>query len=152
VLLLAVCYLLSPRRAGPVPPESVRQSNAVPKAVASLRGASEARSQTGTAGSSISAPPTSSADTTVQLVLETHGPCCAPAAADGRRIAYRLMAAGERSTCGANVELVVRVGDPSALVFSINGQPGRTLGQPGHPVTVRIAPDSFAELLERSAR
>jgi len=43
--------------------------------------------------------------------------------------------------------LVLRVGDPGACAFSINGRAGRLLTTAGTPVTVRITKDNFKEFV-----
>ena len=70
--------------------------------------------------------------------LEAQGPCWVEAVADGRRLVYRLMLPGERETIDADREVVLRIGDPAALTYSVNGRPGAPLGQAGTPVTVRF--------------
>ena len=62
-------------------------------------------------------------------------------------VVAKLLQAGERHTLEASEELVLRVGDPGALSFSINGQAGRPLGRAGEPVNVRITKDNFRDFL-----
>lgn len=83
----------------------------------------------------------------LRFVLEPHGPCWLAAGADGNPVFARLLQAGERETIEVYDELVLRVGDPGALSFSINGRRGRAVGQPGEPVNVRITKDNFREFL-----
>jgi hypothetical protein len=51
--------------------------------------------------------------------------------------------AGDRRRIEVRDALVLRVGDPAACAFSINGHAGRPLGAAGVPVTVRITKDNF---------
>jgi len=44
-------------------------------------------------------------------------------------------------TTAAQHHVVLRVGDPAALTYSINGQPGGPLRSAGMPVTVRFTGD-----------
>ena len=71
--------------------------------------------------------------------LQTHAECWVEAIVDGRRVVYRLMQPGERETIESGVEIVLRVGDPAALSYSLNGAPGKPLGRAGIPVTVRFS-------------
>jgi cytoskeleton protein RodZ len=71
--------------------------------------------------------------------LQAQGECWVEAVVDGRRVVYRLMQPGERETIESAGELVIRVGDPAALSYSVNGAPGKPLGRPGIPVTVRFS-------------
>jgi hypothetical protein len=66
---------------------------------------------------------------------------------DGTPVVAKLLQAGERHTLEASEELVLRVGDPGAVSFSINGQAGRPFGRAGEPVNVRITKDNFRDFL-----
>jgi cytoskeletal protein RodZ len=79
----------------------------------------------------------------VRLELQPRGECWVSATVDGRLVVYRLMAAGERATLDARDEVLLRVGDAGAFVYVINGTPGRPLGQPGQPVTIRITKGNY---------
>jgi hypothetical protein len=59
----------------------------------------------------------------------------------------RLMNPGERTTITAREQLILRVGDPAALVFSLNGASGRSLGSAGQPVTLRITTQNYRDYL-----
>jgi len=96
------------------------------------------------------APAVSAVETPIgalQFELKPLGPCWLAAAADGSPVFARLLQAGEQETIEVHDELILRVGDPGALTFSINGRPGRTLGRAGEPVNVRITKDNFREYL-----
>jgi cytoskeleton protein RodZ len=83
----------------------------------------------------------------LQFELRPQGPCWLSANADGNPVFARLLQAGEHQTIEVRDELVMRVGDPAALSFSINGQSGRALGRPGEAVSVRITKDNFRDFL-----
>lgn len=72
------------------------------------------------------------------LAIDATGPCWISARADGRLVVFRLLEAGERVAVAANDEIVLRVGDPGQFRYTLNGSPGRALGDGGVPVTVRI--------------
>ena len=76
---------------------------------------------------------------TLRFDLEAQGECWVEAVVDGRRVVYRLMRPGERATIESGGEIVLRVGDPGAVTYSVNGTPGKPLGQAGIPVTVRFS-------------
>jgi hypothetical protein len=59
------------------------------------------------------------------------------------------MQPGDRQTIAVHDELELRVGDAAAFAFSIDGVPGRSLGGPGQPVTVRITPGNYGALLAK---
>ena len=83
----------------------------------------------------------------LRFELRPHGPCWLAAAADGTPVFARLLQPGDQETIEIHDELILRVGDPGALTFFINGRPGRTLGEPGEPVNVRITKDNFRQFL-----
>jgi hypothetical protein len=57
------------------------------------------------------------------------------------------MQAGESEVVEVLDDLVIRIGDPSALTMTINGSPVRTLGEPEVPITLRITRDNYRRLL-----
>lgn len=83
----------------------------------------------------------------LQFELRPRGPCWLVAHADGATVVARLLGPGESRTIEVHDELWLRVGDPAALSFSINGRTGRVLGKPGEPVNVRITKDNFRNFL-----
>jgi cytoskeletal protein RodZ len=87
------------------------------------------------------------ADGPLQFEMKPQGPCWLSAAADGTRVLSELLQAGDHRKIEVRDELVLRVGDPGACLFSINGQEGRPLGPAGSPVNVRITKDNFREFL-----
>jgi transcriptional regulator with XRE-family HTH domain len=87
------------------------------------------------------------AGATFRIELLPQGPCWVSARVDGGRVVSRLMQAGERLTLDISDEAVLRVGEPGALAFSINGQSGRPFGRAGQPITVRITKDNFRDFL-----
>jgi hypothetical protein len=83
----------------------------------------------------------------LQIELHPQGPCWLVATVDGERVLARLLQPGERETLAISEEAVLRIGDPGALLITINGHSGRTLGRPGQPVNVTITKDNFKEFL-----
>ena len=82
------------------------------------------------------------------LDIQSAGICWVSVSADGERTIYRLFQPGERASVTAEEELVLRVGDPGALVYTLNGARGRQLGESGEPVTVRITRQNYEAFLE----
>jgi hypothetical protein len=81
------------------------------------------------------------------IQLTPKGPCWLAAAVDGTPRFARLLQAGESETIEAHDELVLRVGDPGTLVYSINGRMGRLVGEPGEPINIRITRDNFRQFI-----
>ena len=69
------------------------------------------------------------------------------AKADGEQRIYRLVTAGEDLTVDARREIVLRIGDASAVTYTINGAPGRPLGGPGVVREIVVSADSYRSLL-----
>lgn len=85
----------------------------------------------------------------MQFEMDPKGPCWFSAAADGNQVRSELLQAGNKRPMEARDEIVLRLGDPEACAFSINGRPGRSPGPAGVPVTVRITKDNFRDFLAR---
>ena len=74
----------------------------------------------------------------VYLEIQPTGLCWVSARADGQLVLHRLVAGGERVTVSAREQVVLRVGEPGRFAYTLNGIPGRPVGDPGKPVTVTI--------------
>jgi len=88
------------------------------------------------------------APATAPLRIEIHPTALTwiEASADGARVLYELVGAGQRRTLEADREISLLVGDAGAFAYSINGMPGRALGGPSEVRDVRITrenADSF---------
>jgi cytoskeleton protein RodZ len=85
----------------------------------------------------------------LKIEIQATGPCWVALSADGERIASRLLNAGERQQFAVHDELAVRVGDPSAFTFTIDGAPGRSLGPAATPVNAQITRQNYKTFLAR---
>jgi hypothetical protein len=83
----------------------------------------------------------------MQFEMNPTGPCWFSAAADGNQVRSELLQAGNKRPMEARDEIVLRLGDPEACEFSINGRAGHAPGAAGMPVTVRITKDNFRSFL-----
>jgi cytoskeleton protein RodZ len=83
----------------------------------------------------------------LSLEIQATRECWVSVVADGASVLYRLIPSGERVTVLARDMLVLRVGDPGALAYTLNGAVGRPLGKPGKPVTVEITRTNFQTFL-----
>jgi uncharacterized protein DUF4115 len=75
------------------------------------------------------------------------GQCWVSATVDGDKRIARLMQSGERMTMEVRRELLLTVGEPSAVAVTLNGAVAKPLGQPGKVVTVRINPTNFRDFV-----
>jgi hypothetical protein len=80
----------------------------------------------------------------LSIEIRPTGDCWVEAVVDGSPRLYRLMRAGERETFAVEEAITLRVGDPAAFAYSVNGAPGRELGRAGQVTTVAIRPDTAA--------
>lgn len=104
-----------------------------------------------TTGTRASTEPTAPASTAaLSIDARSSNECWLAATADGQRVVYRLLAAGETVRIEARDEIVLRVGDAAAMAFAINGSAGRTLGAAGEAVTIRVTPGNYREFLRSS--
>lgn len=106
--------------------------------------------EVGTSGSNTSAPIATATDV-LKLTVHVRGLCWVSATVDGSQVVHRLMPAGETYSVGVHEDAVLRVGDPAAFTFTINGAEGRSLGAEGEPVTVRITKQNYREFLAGTA-
>src|SRR5262245_30841754 len=114
---------------------STETGGAIPAAAASTDGAAahEAVATTG-AGR----PALVRRSTNMRIDLAPHAPCWIEATADGERVIYKLLNAGDRYSIEGYEDLVLRIGEPGALAFTINGAKGRPFGPAGRPTTIHI--------------
>ena len=93
------------------------------------------------------AQPVATSGDVLEIELRTTAPCWIEAVVDGNRSVYRLMQAGDRATLTVHESLALRVGNPAALSFSVNGKPGRLPGRAYQPVTVHVDAENFTKFL-----
>lgn len=84
----------------------------------------------------------------LRLSLAARGPCWVSVRSGGHVVYSGLMQAGERRELELRGEIAVTAGDAAALTLEINGEPARSLGDPGKVVTVRFSLETYRELLE----
>jgi hypothetical protein len=101
------------------------------------------------AGSTSRRPPANPAS--LRIDVHPDGPCWISIEADEEVVVRRLLAGGEHARAVAENEIRLRVGDPGTFAFSINGSPGRPLGNPGRPLTISITRENYRALLEPAA-
>jgi hypothetical protein len=84
----------------------------------------------------------------VRLDVQPTAECWVSAVADGEVVIHRLLQPGERALVGPARELVLRIGDPAAFAFTVNGEDGRVVGQAGIPVTITITGDNYRTFVD----
>lgn len=101
--------------------------------------------ETGTAG--VQEPAIAQSSNTIELTIETVGPCWVEAIVDGQTVIYTMMQEGERQRIERGNDVVLRVGDPAAFKYSINGVQGKPIGQPGTASSVHITAENYQEFI-----
>jgi cytoskeletal protein RodZ len=86
--------------------------------------------------------------TGMKLELRATGECWVRVTADGKRALSRVMKEGEKETVEVQDGMVIEVGNAGGLAFSINGRPGKPLGEPGRVRTLNITKDTLAQFLQ----
>lgn len=84
------------------------------------------------------------------MTLELHptGDCWIKLTVDGQPVLSRVMAAGEKDVRQVHDTAVIEVGDAGAFAFSVDGRPGKSLGQTGQVRTARITKQTLAQYLQ----
>ena len=84
------------------------------------------------------------------MTLELHptGDCWIKLTVDGQPVLSRLMLAGEKEVRQIRDTAVIEVGNAGAFAYSVDGRPGKSLGQTGQVRTARITKETLAQYLE----
>lgn len=85
----------------------------------------------------------------VVVTLTISSRCQLRVIADGNEIVGRTMEQGETLPIELGTELLLLGDNASAVQFSINGQAGRLLGEPGDVLSTRIGRDDYQDFLVR---
>jgi len=86
---------------------------------------------------------------TLTVALSVKRPCWVTATIDGQKTLDRLLQAGEQQTLDVRREMVLTVGDASAISMTLNGTAARPLGRAGEVVTTHVTPNNFRDYLVR---
>jgi len=86
--------------------------------------------------------PTTGSGLLIEIKAQDH--CWVRAVVDGQPTFARLLQPGETQSLNAQRDIVLRVGDPAAFSYSVNGRTGESLGSANQPVTVRFGSDGHA--------
>jgi cytoskeletal protein RodZ len=94
--------------------------------------------------------PSAAAPVAGQLKLEVYpiSDCWVSLTVDGRKLFARVMQPGERESHLVLREAIVEVGDAGAFGFSVNGRPGKPLGDKGQVKTLKLTPSTFAQFVK----
>ena len=85
--------------------------------------------------------PVATTGTGLRIDMRTQGVCWVKVVVDGRTAFARELQPGETQSLSAQRDIVIRVGDPAAFFYTVNGRAGQPLGAANVPVTVRVGAD-----------
>lgn len=96
-------------------------------------------------------PPPPAAEVTgehLTVSLTARRPCWVSATVDGQKAIERLLQTGEQKSIDVRREMVLTVGDASAIALTFNGAEARPLGKAGEVVTARVNLTNFKDYLQ----
>ena len=139
VVLIVILYFVLRGRSAAVPPETPPPPAAEAAPAAAPDNAPPPPAEAGA--------PTGPAPAAAQLKLEIApvSECWVALTVDGKKLFGRMMQAGERESHVVQREAVVEIGDAGAFAFSVNGRPGKPLGDKGQVKTLKITPATAAQ-------
>jgi cytoskeletal protein RodZ len=85
-------------------------------------------------------------ETGINVVLVATGPCWVTASADGRRVLYQLLVAGDRPTLHAQEDVTIRAGNAGALTWTVNGRDIGAFGALGAVRDVKVTSENLGEI------
>ena len=137
VAIIAIAAWQRSGSSGPIPsPQPVMAAGLAPAAAPASQ-----EVPVGTAGTS----PTDG----LHLAIAPSGPCWMQATTGSNRLFAALLNPGERRSVDATSEVTLRIGDPAACAFTINGRPARVPGAPAQATTLVITRENYRDFLAR---
>jgi cytoskeleton protein RodZ len=143
VILIVIVFFAFRKR--PVPPEAAPAPAAISSPALAPAPVPEPTPPPADAGA-----PSATAPLAGQLKLEIRpvAECWVSLTVDGRKLFARVIRPGERESTVVQREAIVEVGDAGAFAFSVNGRPGKPLGDKGQVKTLKLTPSTFAQYLK----
>jgi cytoskeletal protein RodZ len=82
-----------------------------------------------------------------RLELAPTSDCWVSVTVDGRKIFARVMPVGEKQSFTVTKDATVEIGDAGAFAYSVNGKPGKPLGDKGQVRTLKLTPATAAQFI-----
>jgi cytoskeleton protein RodZ len=139
VLLIGAAYFGYARTRSSTPAPPIAVTPAATDAVAAAAPAPVPTPTTGTVDTLQAGP--------LKLVIEAKDDCWVAATVDGKPAIARLMKTGEHEQFDVNDRAALRIGDPSAFSFTLNGIPGRVLGTAHTAVNLTFDRQNYKSVL-----
>jgi hypothetical protein len=67
--------------------------------------------------------------------------------ADGRKLFARVVKAGEKQSVTIARDVTVEIGDAGAFAYTIDGKPGKPLGDKGQVKTLKLTPATASQFI-----
>jgi hypothetical protein len=155
VLIVVTVFAYRARvRARAAATQTAQDSVPPPPAAAAPSGAAETPAASADAGRPSAAPakPVENAAAPIpagQVRLEIHpiASCWVSVTADGRKLFARIMEAGQKEGVTIARAATVEIGDAGAFAYSINGKPGKPLGDKGQVKSFTLTPATAAQFV-----
>jgi hypothetical protein len=81
----------------------------------------------------------------VNLDIHPTSDCWVSLTVDGKKLFARVMKPGERESHAVEREAILEIGDAGAFAYSVNGHPGRPVGDRGESKTLKLTPVTASE-------
>jgi len=147
-VLALVLYIVLRRQTGAPPPPRPQHSVQTPPTAAAAPAAEAARAAAGSPARPSDAGAPSHVARTMQLDVHPTADCWISLTIDGRKVLARVLRSGEHATYAVAREAVVEIGDAGAFAYSIDGRPGKSLGDKGRVRTLRLTPATVSQYLK----
>jgi cytoskeleton protein RodZ len=142
VLLIGAAYFGYARTRSSTPAPPIVAATATPAVTDKVEATAPAPVPTQTSGT-VDTPLTGP----LKLAIETKADCWVAATVDGKPAIARLLKTGERVQFDVNDRAALRIGDPAAFSFTLNGMPGRVLGTAHSAVNLTFDRQNYKSIL-----
>jgi len=129
VLLAVGAYVVLRHRGKQTPTTSGAASAPDPPTAAAAASASARQAPTGS----------------VNLDIHPTSDCWVSLTVDGKKLFARVMKPGERESHAIEREAILEIGDAGAFAYSVDGRPGRPVGDRGESKTLTLTPVTASE-------
>jgi cytoskeleton protein RodZ len=93
------------------------------------------------------APETPPQPRPLRLGIKPTADCYVSITVDGATVLDRVIPAGERLSFTVAKEAIVEVGDAGAFAYTVNGKPGKSLGDTGQVGTLKVTPATASQYI-----
>jgi len=84
---------------------------------------------------------------TVKLEIAPAADCWVSLTVDGKKLFARVVKVGEKQSVTIAKDATVEIGDAGAFAYSLNGKPGKSLGDKGQVRTLKLTPATAAQYI-----